>query len=99
MDPNNVKTFRANPIADYDDTRSLVAQFVQSVNGNQPGDPKKAVEVMLDVVKGEGVAEGKVMPERLPLGPDVLTTVRKRCVGHLSICNEWEDVIRSTNYH
>lgn len=98
MDANNVKCFRASPIADYDDIRNSVAQFVQSMNGNQPGDPKKAVEIMLDVVKGEGVAEGKVMPERLPLGMDVLATVRKRCVNHLSICNEWEDLIRSTSY-
>lgn len=97
MHPENAK-FCPNPIADYDDMRNAVAQFVQSTNGKQPGDPKKAVEIMIDVVRGEGVAEGKAFPERLPLGPDCLATMRKRCVGNLAICNEWDDVIRSTNY-
>jgi hypothetical protein len=97
MDPENVK-FRSNPIADYDDLRNMVAQFVQSADGKQPGDPKKAVEIMLDVVRGEGVAEGKAFPERLPLGPDCLDTMRRRCVSSLAICNEWDNVIRSTNY-
>jgi hypothetical protein len=96
MHPENVKS-RPNPIADYDDIRNGVAQFVQNINGNQPGDPKKAVEIILDVVREEGVAEGKSLPERLPLGPDCLATMRKKAVGNLAICNEWEDVIRSTN--
>jgi hypothetical protein len=97
MHPENVK-FRPNPIADYDDIRNGVAQFVQSTNGNQPGDPKKAVEIILDVVREEGVAVGKSLPERLPLGPDCLATMRKKTVGNLAICNEWENVIRSTNF-
>jgi hypothetical protein len=97
MHPDNVKTFRDGAIADYDDMRNGIAQFVEGMNGSQPGDPKKAAKVMIDVVKGEGVAEGKVWPERLPLGTDVLATVRKRCEGNLEICNEWEDVIRSTD--
>ncbi|KAF2261283.1 NAD(P)-binding protein [Lojkania enalia] len=96
MHPDNIK-FRTNPITEYDYVRELVGQFVQKMNGNQPGDPKKAVNIMIDVVKGEGVAEGKAMPTRLPLGPDVLSTMRKTCVNNLAICNEWEDVIRSTD--
>jgi hypothetical protein len=96
MDPENVK-FRSTPIADYDDIRNGVTQFVKNINGNQPGDPKKAVGIILDVVREEGVAEGKSLPERLPLGPDCLATMRKKAVGNLVICNEWEDVIRSTD--
>ena len=96
MDPGNVK-FRADPIEDYKPIRDAVAQFVHGINGNQPGDPKKAVDIMIDFVKEEGVAEGKALPERLPLGPDVLATLRKKAVNNLAICNEWEDVIRSTN--
>lgn len=95
--PENIRNNSA-PIADYDPIRNAVAEFVQHIDGNQPGDPKKAVEIMIDVVRGEGKAEGKAMPERLPLGPDCLMTMRKRCVSNLAICNEWEDVIRSTDY-
>jgi hypothetical protein len=96
MHPDNVK-LRSTPIADYDDLRNGVVQLIKSVSGNQPGDPKKAVEIMVDVVKGEGVAEGKSTPDRLPLGPDCLDTMRKKANGNLAICNEWEDVISSTN--
>ena len=96
MDSDNLK-FRSEPIDDYKDFRSMVAQFVQGTNGHQAGDPKKAVKIILDFVKEEGVAEGKLLPDRLPLGPDCLATMRKRAVNNLAICNEWEDVIRSTN--
>jgi hypothetical protein len=89
---------RSVPIEDYKPIREAVAQFVQDNNGNQPGDPKKAVEIMIDVVKEEGVAEGKLLPDRLPLGPDCLGTWRKRYVNNLAIANDWEDIIRSTNF-
>jgi hypothetical protein len=98
MDPRNIK-FRSNPIADYDEIRNGVIQFVQGINGNQPGDPKKAVEIILDIVREEGVAKGKTIPERLPLGSDCLTTMRKRALGNLAICDEWEDVILSTSHN
>ena len=97
MHPDNVK-LRSTPISDYDDVRDLVQQFVQQINQNQPGDPKKATKIIVDIVKGEGVAEGKEIPERIPLGVDCLATMRKRAVANLTICNEWEEVIRSTNH-
>jgi NAD(P)-dependent dehydrogenase (short-subunit alcohol dehydrogenase family) len=97
MDAKNIK-FRQDSIADYDDLRNIVKQYVQGLTGNQPGDAKKAVEIMVDVVRGEGAAEGKELPQRLPLGPDCLALMRKIAVGNLAICNEWEDVIRSTNH-
>lgn len=64
----------------------------------EPGDPEKAVEVMLDVVKGEGVAEGKDTPFRLPLGSDGLEVMRAKCSGTLKVCEEWEAMIKSTDF-
>lgn len=96
MDAKNIK-FRQQPIADYDGLRTIVEQYVQGLTGNQPGDVEKAIKIMVDVVKGEGVAEGKELPNRLPLGPDCLATMRRIAVENLAICNEWDDVIRSTN--
>jgi hypothetical protein len=97
MDPENVKFRSTIAIADYDDIRKQIKQNVVGINGKQPGDPKKAVEIMVDLVRGEGVAEGKEVPERLPLGKDCLATMRKKTVGNLAICNEWEDVVCSTD--
>ncbi|KAF1975729.1 NAD(P)-binding protein [Bimuria novae-zelandiae CBS 107.79] len=96
-DPNNYK-FRSESIDEYKEINKLVKQFLQSMDGNQPGDPQKGVEVMIDFVREEGVAKGRVLPERLPLGSDCLSTLRKRAVEDLNTCNEWEDVIRGTDY-
>ena len=66
-------------------------------HGNQPGDPKKAVERMVDVLKSEGMAAGRTMPPRMPLGPDALAGVRAKCEATLKICDEWEGLIGSTD--
>ena len=47
-----------------------------SLDGNQPGDPKKAVELMIDLVKGEGCAADRAVPLRLPIGRDGQDYVR-----------------------
>ncbi|KAF4633900.1 hypothetical protein G7Y89_g4219 [Cudoniella acicularis] len=54
-------------------------------------------KIMIDVVKGEGVAEGKELPERLPLGPDVLAKARDRYTKYLELCTEWGGVVMSTD--
>jgi len=99
MDPENIKVDSdpASAIADYAQLNGIVGGFVQQMNNNQPGDPKKVVKVMVDVVKGEGVAEGKSIPERLPLGADILGKVRAKYTKYLEVCDEWESVITSTD--
>ena len=99
MDPENIKVDSdpASAIADYAQLNDIVGGFVQQMNNNQPGDPKKVVKVMVDVVKGEGVAEGKSIPERLPLGADILGKVRAKYTKYLEVCDEWESVITSTD--
>jgi hypothetical protein len=96
MHPDNIKALPP-AIEAYRDVSKAIGEFVTNMNGNQPGDPKKAVEIMIDVVKGEGFAAGKTMPERLPLGPDALNVIRKKCNATLEVCNEWESVIMSTD--
>lgn len=64
----------------------------------QPGDPVKLVEIILDLVKREGVAKEKVVPFRLPLGIDVYDDMKAKCEETLKLLEEWKDVIRSTNH-
>lgn len=99
MSPANFKADSAasSAIPDYGPLNNLVAGFVGQMNGNQSGDPQKAVSIMIDVVKGEGVAKGKEMPERLPLGRDVLGKIRDKYTGYLEVCREWQGVITSTD--
>ncbi|MCJ1432022.1 hypothetical protein MMC27_001378 [Xylographa pallens] len=97
MDPKRMKT---NPttIGDYVTLSDEVLEGCVAETGSQPGDPRKGVERIIDVVKGEGMAKGKKMPERLPLGRDALEGIREKCEETLRLCDQWEDLISSTDY-
>lgn len=83
---------------DYGELARRVQMGLKASDGKQKGDPRKAVKIMVDVVKSEGVAQGKEMPGRMLLGKGCLETVRRKCMETLELCDEWEDVIGSTDY-
>ncbi|KAF7980838.1 hypothetical protein HWV62_36476 [Athelia sp. TMB] len=89
--------YKANPIPDYDRMRKETEEDMKAVPGNQPGDPAKAMEVLVDVVRGEGVAKGRPMPLYLPLGTDAEAAIRGKCATMTAVLDEWQDVIRSTD--
>jgi len=95
--PENLKFDKVNPIHDYIELNKMLKAGISAINGHQPGDPKKAVNCMIDVIKGEGFAKGKTLPARLPLGPDGLEQIRNKCNETLKICNEWEAFVGNTN--
>ncbi|KAJ6551340.1 hypothetical protein B0H19DRAFT_1263997 [Mycena capillaripes] len=92
------KYFTANPIADYDAIRTLSATRFASVSGTEKGDPAKAMEAVVDVVRGEGRAKGRPWPGRLALGEDVERDVRAKCQRVLEHMDEWRDVVRGVNF-
>ncbi|KAK4129353.1 NAD(P)-binding protein [Parathielavia appendiculata] len=69
---------------------------MDAYNGNQPGDVVKCAKVIVDVLTKEGVAKGREIPVRLPLGSDCLGVVRHKCESALKLVKEWEEVISST---
>lgn len=85
-------------LPELDQFRGAVQAYVEDMNAKQPGNPKKAVEIMIDVTKGEGVAKGRKLPARLPLGRDSLLAMQKKCEETLGLLKEWEEVIGSTDY-
>lgn len=89
--------FQGNEIADYDQLRERVATEWKSTEG-QIGDPIKAMEILVDVVRGEGVAEGKTWPLYLPLGSDAEQAIRDKTATMRKVLDEWKDVIRSTDF-
>lgn len=91
--------FSTPSIPAYAEFNEMVKGFVKATHNNQPGDAKKAVERMVDVVKGEGMAKEKEgeLPLRMPLGSDGLAAVREKCKSTLKICDEWEKLIVSTD--
>ncbi|KAB5518711.1 hypothetical protein GE09DRAFT_1156191 [Coniochaeta sp. 2T2.1] len=71
---------------------------MEAVSGKQPGDVEKMARVIVDVLTKEGVAKGREIPVRLPLGSDTIETVRKTAVDYMTLVEEWEDVARLTDY-
>lgn len=67
-------------------------------NGKQPGDPLKGVEVMVDVVRGEGTAVGKPFPLALSLGSDCYAVVKTESEKALEQGELWKEVSQSTDF-
>lgn len=63
-----------------------------------PGDPKRGVEVILDLIRGEGGAQGREVPKTIPLGTDCFEAVERVSTGALATLKEWKDVIVSTDF-
>ncbi|KAF8521583.1 short-chain oxidoreductase [Hysterangium stoloniferum] len=74
----------------------LCAKALAGVHGCQPGDPRKAVDVIVDVVRGEGCAVGKRWPDLLVLGEDAEEDIRSKCQQVLARLDdaEWRDIVR-----
>ena len=64
----------------------------------QLGNPEKGVQVMLDVVRGEGVAQGKEFPKSLLMGSDTFAVVQETIQGYLKLQENWESVSKSTDF-
>ncbi|TGO62256.1 hypothetical protein BCON_0021g00690 [Botryotinia convoluta] len=84
-------------IQEYEPTQTALKGMVKAVDGNQPGDPKKAAERIVDIVRREGLAAGKETPPRLPLGPDCFQQLKDKFLSTLKILEDWEELIVSTN--
>ena len=79
-------------IPEYDALRERGAARFNSISGNERGDPSKAMELLVDVVRGEGRAYGREWPMWLFMGRDVYRDVRSKCDRVLNTLDEWEDV-------
>jgi len=87
-----------NPIPAYDALRNASKTRFASVAGTEKGDPTKAVEAIVDVVKGEGVAKGRPWPGYLFLGEDAEEDVKNKCTKVLAVLDEWADVTRGVHF-
>ena len=90
--------FTANPIAGYDELRAACIVRYKSLSGTYNGDPDKAAEAIVDVVRGEGVAKGRPWPEYLFLGEGSEDAVRGKCSKVLKFLDEWVDVTRNVHF-
>ncbi|KAK5635719.1 hypothetical protein RRF57_011431 [Xylaria bambusicola] len=84
-------------VSDYASFNAAVRDVEAGIVGNEPGDAAKGVSIMIDLVKGTGVAAGKEIPLRVPLGADGWGRIRAKCENMIKICDDWEQVAKSTD--
>jgi len=108
LEPGYFRTAFLNPshrtpyvprIDDYAAVAGPVHAMLEQYNDQQPGDPEKFVQVLLDYVKREGkFGGGKELPVGIPVGSDAFEIIRGTCRSTLKVLEEWEDVIKSTDF-
>ena len=87
----------SNLIPDYDDHREQAKEVYKAPAGNQRGDPVKAMKALVEVVCGEGRAQGKAWPLYLVLGKDAERDVRNKCARIIRHLDEWSDTVRDVD--
>ncbi|KAK7051619.1 hypothetical protein VNI00_004598 [Paramarasmius palmivorus] len=85
-------------ISDYAPITEKSEAGLQAYNGKQPGDPQRGVEVVLDIVRGEGTVNGKPFQQSIQLGSDCYAVAKAECEKTLSRLEEWKEVSISTDY-
>ncbi|THU76339.1 NAD(P)-binding protein [Dendrothele bispora CBS 962.96] len=90
-------------VPDYDAMRSKILSVFKATDGTQKGDPEKGVELIVDVVRGEGKAlkaDGTLRewPLYLPLGDDSMQDIRNKCTLMLKTVDQWADVTSALEF-
>jgi NAD(P)-dependent dehydrogenase (short-subunit alcohol dehydrogenase family) len=89
-------------IEEYKPVLSSRLESFKAFDNNQPGDPKKLVQLLIDYVKLEGPFSeekrgGKDIPIGLPIGTDAHHVVSQRVKEQAKVLEDWKDLIRSTD--
>ena len=61
-------------------------------------DPAKAMALLVDVVRGEGKAEGKEWPLYLPMGKAAEEAIRGKAEKMTRVLDEWGEIIRNLDF-
>ncbi|THH33324.1 hypothetical protein EUX98_g847 [Antrodiella citrinella] len=92
----SVKTpvYEDNKISDYDEQRKTAKHRIEVIEPKN--DPAKGMEILADVVRGEGKAAGKKWPLYLPLGPEAEQGIREKMKLLQDVLDEWGPIIGDT---
>ncbi|CCM01679.1 uncharacterized protein FIBRA_03743 [Fibroporia radiculosa] len=85
-------------IPEYDALREETSALFNANWKKAPGDPVKAMELLVDVVNGEGKAAGKKFPLYLPVGNATFDAARAYWQNLSQTMDEWEDVAKNLNF-
>jgi NAD(P)-dependent dehydrogenase (short-subunit alcohol dehydrogenase family) len=82
----------SEPMEDYEDSVGLARKAIRDMDGNQPGDPVRAAEAIIEVVEAEQP------PLRLPLGRMAVDNIRAKLNGQLDELEEWSELSATTDF-
>ncbi|KAJ2921724.1 hypothetical protein H1R20_g15370, partial [Candolleomyces eurysporus] len=85
-------------IPDYQPLTEAAEARFQAYNGKQPGNPAIAVELLVDLLHGDGNTQGKSFPTTINLGSDSYSVAKKASEDALIRLEEWKTVSYSTDF-
>lgn len=91
------KVVAKNPIADYEPVLAPLKGAFAAFDGNQPGDPVKGAQLIVEALTGTGRAEGRELPRRLLIGPDAVGFVTGVIEKETKSVEAWKDLSVTTN--
>lgn len=94
---NNNMVKYPSVLPEYEAFNKAAREQLDKIYHNENGDSVKGVARMIDIITSTGVAAGRDLPPRMPLGSDSLEGIRAKCLATLKLCDEWEDLIVSTD--
>ena len=97
LTPGNLQIVQSK-IPDYAERSAALIRGLAQEDRSQPGDVELGVKIIIDLVRKEGIAAGRDVPFRLPLGSDCYETIKEKCEETLKLLDDWKDVIKSTDF-
>ncbi|KAI0792126.1 hypothetical protein C8Q75DRAFT_620825 [Abortiporus biennis] len=91
-----IPLYEDNTIPDYEDLRKRIKDRLEHVDF--PNDPRKGMDAVVDVVRGEGRAQGKKWPLYLPLGPEAEEGIRDKFEDMDGVLKDYHDLIHDTRF-
>ncbi|KAH7338229.1 hypothetical protein B0J17DRAFT_572170 [Rhizoctonia solani] len=85
-------------IEDYSPINNWFDDWRGKLIGNEVNDPKLGVLRIIELITQSGMAAGRGIPARIPLGKDGRDPLIKRCHDVVEVVEAWSDVICSTAY-
>lgn len=88
-------------IPQWDKTREeaiLSRKILEVHTGFLKGDPKKAMELCVDVIRGEGEPAKLGFPKYLPMGDQADRDIRAKVAERLKNLDDWGHIIKDLNF-
>jgi hypothetical protein len=87
-------------LAAYDEAgqRAAAGTWLGATLGRERSDPARVAELLVDVVRGEGVAKGRPFPPRLAMGSDAVELMEGKARNTLRVLEAWRKEACATDF-